>query len=484
MSARRLPVYFVIDCSRSMNGELMDQVRRSISSILADLRSDPFAVDSVHLSLVVFSDSARQLIPLTPLTKFQLPELAPAGATALGAAFQLLTECLDHEVRRPTPSVKGDLQPLVFLMTVGHASDNWRGPAEEFRRAAVAKLFVCTPFGPINRDVLDSLPGTHISLSETSSAGLKGFFKWCSSSIRNTPDAPGVGRPAPPFRADLVHFSVSAPATMVPGQNCVLDVWAFMADQREEMMKRAQQEAESTALRFKSKGGARLERGTVLAVRVELPAFEMSEAEDTLIWESEVTNASFPITAPAAMAFGTYPGVARVYAGGLQITKIHFVMEIASQPGALRQIPSTQHTIQSAFASYASADRDAVLARIQGIQKAIPNLDVFLDVASLRSGEVWLERLTDEIMRRDVFYLFWSKAASQSEWVRREWQLALKNRGAQFIDPVPLVDPQEAPPPPELAKYLHFNDWVLAYMRRPAQPPLSLPPPPPGLLIV
>jgi len=137
--------------------------------------------------------------------------------------------------------------------------------------------------------------------------------------------------------------------------------------------------------------------------------------------------------------------VARVYVNGLQVTKIHFVMEIASPPGALGQIPSTQHTIRTAFASYASADRDAVLARIQGIQKAIPNLDVFLDVASLRSGQVWLERLTDEIMRRDIFYLFWSKAASQSEWVRREWQLALKNRGAQFIDPVPLVDPQEAP---------------------------------------
>jgi uncharacterized protein YegL len=441
---------------------------------LVDLRFDPCALEVTYLSVIIFSDTARQLVPLTPLAEFQMPELAPGGSSALGAALRLLAECLDHEVKRPTPTSKGDFRPLVFLMTVGHASDSWRGPAEKFKRAALGDLFICASCGAVNHDLLDSLPGLRVELSETSRTDqLRKYFKWVSSSIKSTSEMSPAS-----FRADLVHFSVSAPATMIPGESCVLDVWAFTANQREEMMKRAQQEAESTSLRFKSKSGALLELGTVLAVRVELPAFEVSDAEDTLIWEGEIANASFPITAPAAMALGTYPGVARVYVNGLQITKIHFVMEIASQPGALGQIPSTQHTIRTAFASYASADRDEVLARIQGIQKAIPNLDVFLDVASLRSGQVWLERLTDEIMRRDIFYLFWSKAASQSEWVRREWQLALKNRGAQFIDPVPLVDPQEAPPPPELANHLHFNDWVLAYMRRPVGLPHSLPPPP------
>jgi hypothetical protein len=70
-----------------------------------------------------------------------------------------------------------------------------------------------------------------------------------------------------------------------------------------------------------------------------------------------------------------------------------------------------------------------------------------------------------EVTGRDVFYLFWSAHARDSEWVRREWQTALQVRGIDYIDPVPLVPPDEVPPPPELADQLHFNDWVLAYMR-------------------
>ena len=255
-----------------------------------------------------------------------------------------------------------------------------------------------------------------------------------------------------------------------------------MAQQREEMIKRAQQDAGSTLLRHKSKGAVPLERGTLLRVRVAVPGFEISDAEDTIIWEGEIGNASFPIRAPGSMALGTYPCLAHVYANGLQAAKIHFILEVASQSSAVRPVESEHHTIRSAFASYASADRDEVLARVQGIQKALPDLDVFLDVASLRSGQVWAERLSAEILRRDIFYLFWSKAASQSEWVRREWQLALANRGPHFIDPVPLIDPREAPPPPELAGHLHFNDWVLAYMRKP--PRHVLPPPPPQIVVV
>lgn len=50
-------------------------------------------------------------------------------------------------------------------------------------------------------------------------------------------------------------------------------------------------------------------------------------------------------------------------------------------------------------------------------------------------------------------------------WVEREWRIALRTGKPNFIDPVPLQTPDEAPPPPELAS-LHFNDWMLAFQRR------------------
>jgi len=87
-----------------------------------------------------------------------------------------------------------------------------------------------------------------------------------------------------------------------------------------------------------------------------------------------------------------------------------------------------------------------------------------MDVLSLRSGENWEERLWDVIPKSDIFYLFWSLNAKQSEWVEKEWRCALRTRGLEFIDPVPLVSPEQVPPPSELSS-IHFSDPLLAHMR-------------------
>lgn len=150
--------------------------------------------------------------------------------------------------------------------------------------------------------------------------------------------------------------------------------------------------------------------------------------------------------------------------GGLQIARVPLQILVAAK--ATSAAPTTQllHHIRKAFASYASPDRDEVLGRIQGMQKIAPDLDVFLDVVKLRSGEGREKKLWQVIPENDVFYLFWSAAAKASPWVEKEWKCALNSRGEGFIDPVPLVSPEEVQPPDELSKK-HFNDWILAYRR-------------------
>lgn len=51
-----------------------------------------------------------------------------------------------------------------------------------------------------------------------------------------------------------------------------------------------------------------------------------------------------------------------------------------------------------------------------------------------------------------------SQAASRSQWVEKEWQLAIKAKGCKFIQPIPLCDPRDAPPPDPLRDCLHFED--------------------------
>lgn len=267
-----------------------------------------------------------------------------------------------------------------------------------------------------------------------------------------------------PLVTDQVHFSLVAPSMMVAGHSYVLDIMVHLAEQREQVLQRAR-ESLGDNFRVKSKGGVRVERGSVLQLQLAIAGFEVQESQSTLIWNGELTNETFPVTVPPGAANGPHLGTVRISVNSLTIATLQFTLEVGPQTLPTVPVEVTERRYRSAFASYASEDRDRVLARIQGMQKAVPELNVFVDVASLRSGEKWLVRLEQEIQSRDVLFLFWSKHAHQSRWVEHEWRTALRVHGIAGVDPVPLVSPDQIPPPPELGELLHFNDWVLAYMR-------------------
>ena len=168
------------------------------------------------------------------------------------------------------------------------------------------------------------------------------------------------------------------------------------------------------------------------------------------------------MTIPEQAGAGDHGGQVCIHAAGLQIARLSFLVNVGPVQGPVVDATSQLHRITSAYASYATEDRHDVLARIQGMLKVVPDLDVFVDVLSLRSGDNWRQRLEAAIVDHDVFYLFWSSAACQSTWVDWEWRTALRTRGLECIAPVPLETPDKAPPPPELSS-LHFNDWTLQF---------------------
>jgi hypothetical protein len=265
--------------------------------------------------------------------------------------------------------------------------------------------------------------------------------------------------------ADQVIFTITSPAVVHPGISFVLDVWAHLERQRDEVIRRAREAHRDGEIQTRSKGPLHVSRGTVLSVRLKVEGLTIADAEDTILWEGQIGNATFLVTVPQDATTGTRGGLATIHIEGFQIARIYFVLQVANVSLQVDRLPAREERHRKAFVSYASADRDEVLPRLQGIQKALPALDIFLDVLSLRSGQYWEQELWKVIPPNDVFYLFWSANAQKSEWVEKEWRCALQARGLDFIDPVPLVSPEEIPPPPELAEK-HFNDWVLAFMRR------------------
>ena len=89
------------------------------------------------------------------------------------------------------------------------------------------------------------------------------------------------------------------------------------------------------------------------------------------------------------------------------------------------------------------------------MKKARPDMDIFFDVESLRSGDDWKKKIRREIDKRDILFLCWSKYARDSEWVDCEWRYALKIKGVESIEV-----PESCPPPDELDGK-HFSDKLL-----------------------
>ena len=91
---RHLPVYILIDTSVSMKGEPIESVKVGLADMIATLRQDPYALETVCISIITYDRDVKQVLPLTELENLQLPEIITpdSGPTHTGLALKMLCE--------------------------------------------------------------------------------------------------------------------------------------------------------------------------------------------------------------------------------------------------------------------------------------------------------------------------------------------------------------------------------------------------------
>ncbi|MBC6109906.1 VWA domain-containing protein [Pedobacter fastidiosus] len=209
---RRLPVYFLIDTSGSMYGEPIQALNNALSGMINTLRADAQALDSLWLSMVTFDREVKEIVSLTELASFQLPEITcpQSGPTHTGQALEMLYEKVQADVIKGNPNQKGDWKPLLFLFTDGKPSDLqlYREMIPKIKSLNFGAIVGCAAGHSANDALLKELTPDVVHLDTADSSTLKQFFKWVSETIEQGNKSQGTGEsvalPPPPNEITVV----------------------------------------------------------------------------------------------------------------------------------------------------------------------------------------------------------------------------------------------------------------------------------------
>ena len=192
-----------------MKGEPIEAVKVGLSALLASLRKDPYALETVHICLLTFDREVKEVVQLTSLEHFVIPEIntPSSGPTMTGLALERVCQLVDRDVERSTPERRGDWRPLLFVMTDGAASDIalFNSMISEVQRRGFGTIVGCAAGPKSKPDELRKFCQHVVTLDTMDGHAFTSFFQWVSSAVSNGNQSAGLGAPLelPPPPSDI-----------------------------------------------------------------------------------------------------------------------------------------------------------------------------------------------------------------------------------------------------------------------------------------
>lgn len=180
---RRLPVFILIDSSSSMKGGAIDAVNSGLKTLIQDLRKDPFALETVFLSIISFNTLAYIVRPFEDILNNVSVSIEAKGQSNFGVGLQMLMDEMKVNIKKTTNEIKGDWRPLVFFMTDGRPSGAWKTKLKEFHSINTGKWVICACGIKSNLQIIEAMGGDIVVLNNKTEDSINSFFKWVSSSI-------------------------------------------------------------------------------------------------------------------------------------------------------------------------------------------------------------------------------------------------------------------------------------------------------------
>ena len=185
---RRLPIYFLIDISESMVGEQIQQVEEGMATIIKAIKQDPYAIETVWISIIVFAGQAKTLVPLQEVVSFYPPKFPIGSGTSLSKGLGHLMFELRKNIVKTTMEIKGDWKPIVFLFTDGTPTDDTTIAINEWKlNWQKTANMVAISFGDnVNTSLLAQLTENVLKFDNSNPEDYTKFFKWVTDSIKTS----------------------------------------------------------------------------------------------------------------------------------------------------------------------------------------------------------------------------------------------------------------------------------------------------------
>ena len=122
---RRKPSYILIESSRFTSDEDRDQAMALFNAILASCRQNANALETLHISVIIYGESPNQLYPLVSIVEdIRFPNLIEPGyGCMLGKTMRFLNRQIKSEVQPSSSTRKGDWLPSILLISSGNTDD-------------------------------------------------------------------------------------------------------------------------------------------------------------------------------------------------------------------------------------------------------------------------------------------------------------------------------------------------------------------------
>ncbi len=132
VAKKSLVIFFLIDTSGSMKGTKMGELNTVMEELIPDLRRLGGADTDVKVAVLTFANTAMWMYPEpVSINNFSWSRLRADGATAMGEAFVELSAKMSRKGFLSSPSLS--FAPVIFLITDGYPSDDYKGGLEVIR---------------------------------------------------------------------------------------------------------------------------------------------------------------------------------------------------------------------------------------------------------------------------------------------------------------------------------------------------------------